>query len=89
MLRSLYVCGVFVLLAAATSQAETGPLIDRSPASSSQDAVRTEPASSGRAAFRFGNAARPFNWSTAIRDFNTQDNPDVAVADRTRLRAGY
>jgi len=88
MLRSLYVCGVFVLLAAATSQAETGPLIDRSPASSSPDAVRTEPASSGRVAFRLGNAARPFSWSTAIGDFNTDGKPDVAVADRIGRRAG-
>ncbi|PYQ73233.1 MAG: hypothetical protein DMG04_14585 [Acidobacteria bacterium] len=86
--RSLYVCAAFVLLASATSQAETGPLIDRSPASSLPDAVRTEPAPSGRVAFRLGNAARPFSWSTAIGDFNTDGKPDVAVADRIGRRAG-
>jgi hypothetical protein len=88
MLRSLYVGGVFVLLAAATAQAEPASVIDRSPASSAREEVRTEPAASGRVAFRLGNAARPFSWSTAIGDFNTDGKPDVAVADHVGRRAG-
>jgi hypothetical protein len=31
--------------------------------------------------FRLGDAARPFGWSTAIGDFNTDGTLDVAVAD--------
>jgi FG-GAP-like repeat len=88
MLRSLYVSGVFVLLAAATSQAEPASFIDRSPASSAQAAVRIEPAASGGVPFRLGNAARPFGWSTAIGDFDTDGKPDVAVADHIGRRAG-
>jgi len=42
---------------------------------------RPSTASSGVARFRLGNAARPFGWSTAIGDFNTDGEPDVAVAD--------
>jgi len=38
--------------------------------------------------FRLGDAARPFGWSTAIADFNTDGEPDVAVADRMGGTAG-
>src|SRR5262245_43030665 len=31
--------------------------------------------------FRLGDAGRPFGWSTVIADFNTDGEPDVAVAD--------
>jgi FG-GAP repeat protein len=34
------------------------------------------------AEFRFGTAARPFGWSTALGDFNADGAPDLAVADR-------
>jgi len=38
-------------------------------------------ASPGVPTFRLGNAARPFGWSTAIGDVNTDGTPDVAIAD--------
>jgi hypothetical protein len=38
--------------------------------------------------FRLGDAARPFGWSTVVGDFNRDGRADVAVADRTRGRAG-
>jgi hypothetical protein len=49
-----------------------------------------ESASSPHSAFRLGDAARPFAWSTAIGDFNTDGKPDVAIADHAGHRAsGY
>ncbi len=41
-----------------------------------------------RHGFRLGNAAKPFGWSTAVADFNTDGTPDVAVADRVVGRGG-
>jgi hypothetical protein len=38
------------------------------------------------AEFRFGTAARPFGWSTALGDFNADGAPDLAVADRVARR---
>src|SRR6476646_2691700 len=34
-------------------------------------------------AFRLGDAARPFGWSTVVSDFNHDGIPDLAIADRT------
>jgi hypothetical protein len=39
-------------------------------------------------AFRLGTAARPFGWSTAIGDLNTDGTPDFVIADRTSRRTG-
>jgi hypothetical protein len=39
-------------------------------------------------AFRLGNAARPFGWSTAVGDFNVDGTPDLAIADRVSRAAG-
>jgi hypothetical protein len=33
-------------------------------------------------AFRLGDAARPFDWSTVVSDFNHDGVPDLAIADR-------
>jgi hypothetical protein len=33
-------------------------------------------------AFRLGDAARPFGWSTVVSDFNHDGIPDLAIADR-------
>jgi hypothetical protein len=41
-----------------------------------------------RSAFRLGDAAKPFGWSTAIGDFNADGTPDVAVADHVAPRTG-
>lgn len=41
-------------------------------------------------AFRLGNAAMPFGWSTAVGDFNRDGKADLAIADETGRRpAGY
>lgn len=37
--------------------------------------------------FRLGDAARPFGWSTAVGDVNTDGEPDVAIADHVGHRA--
>ncbi|PWT79717.1 MAG: hypothetical protein C5B57_13485 [Blastocatellia bacterium] len=37
--------------------------------------------------FRLGTAARPFGWSTAIADLNTDGTPDLIIADRGSQRA--
>jgi hypothetical protein len=43
-----------------------------------------------RPAFRLGNAARPFGWSTVIGDFDRDGRPDVVVADHAAGRpTGY
>jgi hypothetical protein len=48
------------------------------------------PIRSDRPAFRLGDAGKPFGWSTVIGDFNTDGQPDVAVADRIARRTrGY
>lgn len=50
----------------------------------SADSWASEPASIAPPAsprFRLGDAARPFGWSTAIGDVNTDGTLDVAVAD--------
>ena len=85
--RSLSTCALFVLLAAAAAHAEPASVAGRR-AASLRDAASAEPAASGRAAFRLGNAARPFGWSTVIGDFDTDGKPDVAVADQIGHRAG-
>jgi len=36
--------------------------------------------------FRLGDAARPFDWSTVIGDFNHDGVPDFAIADRAPRR---
>jgi hypothetical protein len=41
-----------------------------------------------RPAYRLGDAAKPFGWSTAIADFNADHEPDFAVADRTARWGG-
>jgi len=46
------------------------------------EAEHVSATSPGVPRFRLGNAARPFGWSTAIGDFNTDGKPDFAVADR-------
>jgi FG-GAP repeat len=41
-------------------------------------------------AFRLGNAARPFGWSTVVSDFNHDGIPDLAIADRApRSKNGF
>jgi hypothetical protein len=43
-------------------------------------------------AYRLGTAGRPFEWSTAVGDFNADGRPDVIVADRVSpwtRNAGY
>lgn len=45
-------------------------------------AVAVTPPVNG-AAFRLGDAARPFDWSTVVGDFNHDGVPDLAIADRT------
>src|SRR5262245_35540719 len=43
-----------------------------------------------RPAFRLGDSARPFGWSTVVGDFNTDGTPDVVVADHVDAHAdGY
>ena len=75
-------CIALVLLASANSHAQSGSHAGRSQVSSTPRASVIEAPSSGAAAaFRLGNAARPFAWSTAIGDFDTDGKPDVAVAD--------
>lgn len=54
-------------------------------AASSNDGIDTARANSGPL-FRLGDAARPFSWSTAVGDFNTDGEPDVAVADHIGRR---
>jgi|SRR5262245_17129651 len=49
------------------------------------DHILTE--STDAPAFRLGDAGRPFNWSTAVGDFNTDGEPDVAVADHAGTSA--
>jgi VCBS repeat protein len=87
MLRPISICAAFVLLAAATARAEPACDTYRS-STSARDAVQAEPAASERVAFRLGDAARPFGWSTVIGDFDTDGKPDVAVADHIGRRAG-
>ncbi|PYR88202.1 MAG: hypothetical protein DMF84_28815 [Acidobacteria bacterium] len=83
-------CEIFVLLASATPQADPGAFIGQSHAVSVSDAVLTEPPASGTPTFRLGNAGRPFGSSTVIGDFDTDGNPDVAVADHLgQLPSGY
>jgi FG-GAP repeat protein len=51
----------------------------------------TQPSAASAAAsssiFRLGNAAKPFGWSTAIGDFDSDGKPDFAVADRVAHRS--
>jgi hypothetical protein len=59
---------------------------DKSPTAT---AARCEPGDSqAPPAFRLGTAARPFGWSTAVGDFNTDGTPDLAIADRVLHPAG-
>src|SRR5262249_37550953 len=40
--------------------------------------------------FHLGNAAGPYGWSSAVADFDADNQPDLAVADRTGSTAqGY
>src|SRR5215813_13695640 len=39
------------------------------------------PAFADQPAFRLGDAAAPFGWSTVVADFDTDGHADVAVAD--------
>lgn len=79
-------CGLFVVLASATSLAARQPF--STSTSSPSHAAATEPPATDGATFRLGNAARPFGWSTVIGDFNTDGKPDVAIADHVARRAG-
>ena len=49
-------------------------------------AVRSGSLTPGRPIYRLGNAARPFDWSTAIGDFNADGEPDFAIADHSARR---
>lgn len=73
---------VLVLLSfAATDSVSAGesgrPLADARPVK-----VTVTPAAN-ESQFRLGDAARPFDWSTLIGDFNRDGVPDFAIADRT------
>jgi hypothetical protein len=46
----------------------------------------TPPDRSEQPIFRFGDAARPFGWSSVVNDFNADGKPDVAVADHVAGR---
>jgi hypothetical protein len=48
--------------------------------------IPTQRPAPSRPAFRLGDAARPYGWSTAVADFNQDGTPDVAVVDRTARR---
>jgi FG-GAP-like repeat len=50
--------------------------------------TRTSSDAAAAPAFRLGTAARPFGWSTAIGDFNSDGMPDLVVADHVGRRAG-
>ena len=77
---SVGTCAALVLLASVNSHAQSGSHAERSRIFSTPG-VPIEPLSSDAAVFRLGNAARPFAWSTAIGDFDTDGKPDVAIAD--------
>lgn len=81
------VCAMFALVAPTNAHAESRSCAERSVVSPS-DAVVAERLASDSVSFRLGNAAKPFGWSTVIGDFNTDGNPDVAVADHIGQWAG-
>jgi len=74
------------------------PAATRTDVTSASSARRTDRAASSaaacdahkgaRRAFRLGDASRPFGWSTAVGDLNTDGRPDVAVADHVARHAG-
>ncbi len=64
-----------------TARADAQSASASSPSSQTESAVE-------QPVFRLGDAAKPFAWSTVVGDFNRDGRADVAVADRTRGRAG-
>jgi len=79
--RSLcvWVCVALALLVPASRAGVASSRAVTSADISASDRVSIAPSTSPR--FRLGDAARPFGWSTAIGDFNTDGKPDVAIAD--------
>jgi hypothetical protein len=75
----VWVCVALALLVPAS---RAGVAVSRTVTSADVpafDRVSITPPASSR--FRLGDAARPFGWSTAIGDVNTDGTLDVAVAD--------
>jgi hypothetical protein len=62
-------------------------VVDYHGAESHRADVRSSDANPLSPLFRLGTAARPFGWSTAIADFNSDGTPDLVIADRASQRA--
>jgi hypothetical protein len=79
--RSLcvWVCVALALLVPVSGAGVAASRAVASAEVSGSDRASIAPAATPR--FRLGDAARPFGWSTAIGDFNTDGTLDVAVAD--------
>jgi len=75
----VWTCVALALLVPASRGSVASTRTARSADNRSSDRVSVSPLASSR--FRLGDAARPFAWSTAIGDFNTDGKLDVAVAD--------
>jgi hypothetical protein len=92
-LGSLAVAVFFWLTSSARPHADTArAAASANPAGGTSPAATAVGCESGDSrslpAFRLGTAARPFGWSTAVGDFNTDGTPDLAIADRVSQPAG-
>jgi hypothetical protein len=76
---------VLVLLSFAATDSSAAGETGRLPTDTRQATVAVTPAANA-SRFRLGDSARPFDWSTAIGDFNHDGVPDLAIADRAPRR---
>ena len=73
---------LFLLLASVPTHGDPVSVATRSRLCATRHDWLTESPGTGTPTFRLGSAARPFEWSTIIGDFNADGRPDVVVADR-------
>jgi FG-GAP-like repeat len=82
------ICLVSALLVSASQPVARTISVQPSGTALRSDSVLTASRELDRPAFRLGDAAKPFGWSTAVGDFNKDGQVDVAIADHIGRRTG-